>query len=99
MKRLLVVLGCGLILLGLGYSQRATIAERLLAAALPKQLGTNQLAVLHYHVVPPIMVPGQEALWLTGAGDIFPDYTVGYGGVSFSLPANSSEIIQTRKGM
>ena len=99
MKRLLVVLGCGLILLGLGYSQRATIAECLLAAALPKQLGTNQLEVLHCHVVPPIMVPGQEALWLNGAGDIFPDYTVGYDGVSFSLPANSSEIIQTRKGM
>jgi ribonuclease Z len=50
-------------------------------------------------VVPPIIVPGQEALWLNGAGEIFPDYTVGYDGVSFSLPANSSEIIQTRKGM
>ena len=46
MRRLLVVLGCGLILLGLGYSQRATIAERLLAAALPNQMSTNQLEVL-----------------------------------------------------
>lgn len=46
-KKLLVVLGCGLILLGLGYSQQATIAERLLAAALPEQLGTNQVEVLH----------------------------------------------------
>ena len=43
MKKLLVILGCGLILLGLGYSQRATIAERLLAAGLPKQMGTNQV--------------------------------------------------------
>ena len=55
--------------------------------------------LLYYHVVPPIIVPGQETLWLNGAGDIFPDYTVGYDGVSFSLPANSTEIIQTRKGM
>ncbi len=55
--------------------------------------------LLYYHVVPPIMVPGQEALWLNGAGDIFPEYTMGYDGVSFSLPANSTEIIQTRKGM
>ena len=55
--------------------------------------------LLYYHVVPPIILPGQETLWLNGAGDIFPDYTVGYDGVSFSLPANSSEIIQTRKGM
>ena len=35
-----------MILLGLGYSERAEIAERLLAAALPKQLGTNQLQIL-----------------------------------------------------
>ena len=55
--------------------------------------------LLYYHVVPPIIVPGQETLWLNGAGDIFPDYTVGYDGVSFSLPSNSTEIIQTRKGM
>jgi len=44
-------------------------------------------------------VPGQEALWLGDAGEIFPNYTVGYDGVSFSLPANSREIIQTREGM
>ena len=46
MKKLLVTLVCGLILLGLGYSQQATIAERLLAAALPKQMGTNQVETL-----------------------------------------------------
>ena len=55
--------------------------------------------LLFYHVVPPIIVPGQEALWLGDAGEIFPNYTVGYDGVSFSLPANSREIIQTREGM
>ena len=46
MKKLVVVLGCGLILLGLGYSQRAAIAERLLAAGLPKQMSTNQVELL-----------------------------------------------------
>ena len=67
------------------------------AAETARDAGVGHL--LYYHVVPPIMVPGQETLWLNGAGDIFPDYTVGYDGVSFSLPANSAEIIQTRKGM
>ena len=55
--------------------------------------------VLYYHVVPPIIVLGQEALWLNGAGEIFPDYTVGYDGLTFSLPADSSEIIQTHKNV
>jgi len=67
------------------------------AAETARDAGVGHL--LYYHVVPPIIVPGQEALWLNGAGDIFPDYTVGYDGVSFSLPANSTEIIQTHKGM
>ena len=67
------------------------------AAETARNAGVGHL--LYYHVVPPIIVPGQETLWLNGAGDIFPDYTVGYDGVSFSLPANSTEIIQTRKGM
>ena len=67
------------------------------AAETARDAGVGHL--LYYHVVPPIIVPGQETLWLNGAGDIFPDYTVGYDGVSFSLPSNSTEIIQTRKGM
>ena len=66
------------------------------AAETARNAGVGHL--LYYHVVPPIIVPGQETLWLNGAGDIFPDYTVGYDGVSFSLPANATEIIQTRKG-
>ena len=46
MKKLVVILGCGLVLLGLSYSQRAMIAERLLAAGLSKQMGTDQVAAL-----------------------------------------------------
>ena len=67
------------------------------AAETARDAGVGHL--LFYHVVPPIIVPGQEALWLGDAGEIFPNYTVGYDGVSFSLPANSREIIQTREGM
>jgi len=67
------------------------------AAETARDAGVGHL--LYYHIVPPIVVPGQETLWLNGAGEIFPDYTVGYDGVTFSLPANSTEIIQTRKSM
>ena len=67
------------------------------AAETTRDAGVGHL--LYYHVVVPIIVPGQEALWLNGAGAIFPDHTFGYDAVSFSLHANSSEIIQTRKGM
>ena len=67
------------------------------AAETARDAGVGHL--LYYHVVPPIIVPGQETLWLNGSEDIFPDLTVGYDGVSFSLPANSTEIIQTREGL
>ena len=50
--------------------------------------------LLYYHVVPPLLIPGQEILFLDGAEDIFSDYTVGVDGTSFSLPANSKGIIQ-----
>ncbi|AQA19289.1 ribonuclease Z [Halioglobus japonicus] len=55
--------------------------------------------LLYYHIVPPMVIPGQDALFLDGAEDIFPAYTIGQDGVSFSLPANSSEIIKTRIGL
>ena len=67
------------------------------AAETARDAGAGHL--LYYHVVPPIIVPGQETLWLNGADEIFPNLTVGYDGVSFSLPANSTEIIQTREGL
>jgi ribonuclease Z len=67
------------------------------AAETARDAGVGHL--LYYHVTPPIALPGQEALWLNGAEAIFPDYTVGYDGVSFSLPANSAEIIQTSTGL
>ncbi len=55
--------------------------------------------LLYYHIVPPIVVPGQESLFLNGADDIFPDYTLGEDGVIFSLPANSKDIIKIRDSL
>ena len=55
--------------------------------------------LLYYHIVPPLILPWQKTLFLNGAQDIFPDYTVGQDGVAFSLPANTDEIIRTSKGL
>jgi ribonuclease Z len=55
--------------------------------------------LLYYHIVPPIVFPGQETLFLDGAEDIFADYTVGQDGTAFSLPAGSEEIIRTSTGL
>jgi ribonuclease Z len=54
---------------------------------------------LYYHIVPPLIIPGQETLWLDGAGDIFADYTVGQDGTAFSMPAESDEVIRTSTGL
>lgn len=67
------------------------------AAKTARDAGVGHL--LYYHVVLPIIVPGQETLWLNGSEDIFPDLTLSYDGLLFSLPANSTEIIQTREGL
>lgn len=60
------------------------------AAETARAAGVGHL--LFYHVVPPLLFPGQEALWLDGAGDVFPAYTVGVDGTHFSLPAGSQAI-------
>ncbi|WP_246864469.1 MBL fold metallo-hydrolase [Spongiibacter thalassae] len=55
--------------------------------------------LLYYHIVPPMVIPGQKALYLDGADKIFKNYTIGEDGVSFSLPAGSNGIIKTREGL
>lgn len=55
--------------------------------------------LLYYHIVPPLVLPGQELLWLNGADAVFPDYTVGQDGVAFSLPAGSDRIEKTATGL
>lgn len=67
------------------------------AAETARDAGVGHL--LYYHIVPPLVIPGQKALYLNGAEEIFPDYTIGADGVSFTLPANSDEIRLTRKGL
>lgn len=62
------------------------------AAETARDAGVGHL--LYYHIVPPLIFPGQETLYLNGAEDIFPDYTVGQDGIGFYLPPNSSEIIE-----
>ena len=67
------------------------------AAETARDAGVGHL--LYYHIVPPLVVPGQTQLFLDGAEKIFPDYTIGEDGVSFTLPANSDEIRLTRSGL
>ena len=67
------------------------------AAETARDAGVGHL--LYYHIVPPLVIPGQKTLYLNGADDIFADYTIGQDGVAFSLPAGSDEIIQTSKGL
>ena len=67
------------------------------AAETARDAGVGHL--LYYHIVPPLVIPGQELLFLNGAQDIFSDYTVGRDGTAFSLPAGSDEIIQTSEGL
>jgi ribonuclease Z len=67
------------------------------AAETARDAGVGHL--LYYHIVPPLVIPGQKTLYLNGAEDIFPDYTIGQDGVAFTLPANSNEIIKTSDGL
>jgi ribonuclease Z len=67
------------------------------AAETAAEAGVGHL--LYYHIVPALLVPGQERLFLKGAQDVFEKYTIGYDGVAFSLPANSDEIIQISEGL
>ncbi len=67
------------------------------AAETARDAGVGHL--LYYHIVPPLVIPGQKTLFLNGAEKIFPDYTIGEDGVSFSLPAGSDQIIRTRDGL
>ncbi len=67
------------------------------AAQIAKDAGVGHL--LYYHIVPPLVIPGQESLFLDGADEVFPNYTVGEDGVMFSLPSGSDDIIKVRDGL
>jgi ribonuclease Z len=67
------------------------------AAQLARDAGVGHL--LYYHIVPPLILPGTEAVFLQGVDEVFSDYTVGEDGTSFSLPPNSDEIRKGRSGI
>ncbi|GAB5412873.1 MAG: MBL fold metallo-hydrolase [Congregibacter sp.] len=67
------------------------------AAETARDAGVGHL--LYYHIVPPLVIPGQEILFLNGAEKVFADYTIGRDGVAFSLPADSTQIIKTSSGL
>jgi ribonuclease Z len=67
------------------------------AAEIARDAGVGHL--LYYHIVPPLVFPGQDILFLNGADEIFDRYTIGVDGTAFSLPAGSDEIIQTKSGL
>lgn len=67
------------------------------AAETAKEAGVGHL--LYYHIVPPLIIPGQQGLFLNGADAVFKDYTVGVDGVVISLPAGGKEIKMTSSGL
>ena len=69
-------------------------ASPIEAAEVARDAGVGHL--LYYHVVPPLDIPGLEAIWLDGVDDIFTEYTLGLDGTLFTLPPNSSDIIKVR---
>jgi ribonuclease Z len=72
----------------LDYHASPVEAAQSAAAAGVKQL-------LYYHIVPPLLLPGMEAVFLQGVGEAFDGpVTVGVDGTFLSLPAGSTEILE-----
>lgn len=72
-------------------------ASPIEAAQIAKDAEVGHL--LYYHIMPPLVLPGQDSLFLNGAEEVFPNYTIGQDGVLFSMPAGSNEIIKVKKGL
>jgi ribonuclease Z len=53
-----------------------------------------------YHIVPPLILPGQDLVYLEGVDNAFDGpTTLTQDGTIFSLPANSAEVILVKKGL
>jgi len=72
-------------------------ASPLQAAEVAREADVGHL--LYYHIVPPLVIPGQASLYLNGAQNVFPDYTIGRDGLMFSMPAGSKEITKISNGL
>jgi len=52
-----------------------------------------------YHIVPPLIVPGQDKVYLDGVDDAFDGtVTIAQDGTIFSLQANSNEVLVVKNG-
>src|SRR5262249_41332623 len=61
------------------------------AAEIAREAGARHL--LLYHIVPPLLVPGLEGVFLAGTSDAFSGgITLGRDGTRISLPSGSDEI-------
>ena len=67
------------------------------AAEIARDAGVGHL--LYYHIVPPLIFPGMDAVWLEGVNEVFSNYTLGQDGTTFSLPAGSKDTHLRSKGM
>jgi len=66
-------------------------ASPIEAAEIAGNVGAGHL--LFYHVVPALIAPGMEAMFVHGVDDVYDgDVTVGVDGTMISLPANSEKI-------
>ncbi|MBT4519616.1 MAG: MBL fold metallo-hydrolase [Halieaceae bacterium] len=72
-------------------------ASPIEAAETARDAGVGHL--LYYHVVPPLILPGTETVWLDGVEEVFADYTLGEDGTVISLPANSTDIVVLQQGL
>ena len=53
-----------------------------------------------YHIVPPLILPGQDLVYLEGVDDAFDGpTTLTQDGTIFSLPANSTEVVLVKTGL
>jgi ribonuclease Z len=67
------------------------------AAEIARDAGVGHL--LYYHIVPPLVFTGMDAVWLEGVNEVFSNYTLGQDGTTFSLPVDSKDTHLMRNGM
>ena len=72
-------------------------ASPMQAAEVARDANVGHL--LYYHIVPPLVFPGQASLFFIFVENVFPNYTIGRDGLMFSMPAGSSELNTVSKGL
>jgi ribonuclease Z len=68
------------------------------AAASAAAVAAEQLVL--YHIVPPLVLPGMDKVFLDGVADIYSGkVSLAQDGMLFSLPADSSDILEIKSGL